>query len=41
MIAAYMSLGIEPGKTWDPSAAAKIDGELFREAATAVPKRCV
>ena len=37
-MAAYKPLGVEPGKAWDPSAAAKIDNELFREVAGEVQK---
>lgn len=31
ILAAYKPLGIEPGKTYDPSRVAQIDGEKFRE----------
>ncbi len=33
VLAAFKPLGIEPGKTYDPEAAVKIDGERFRLAA--------
>jgi hypothetical protein len=39
LLAAYAPLGVEPGKTYDASAAAKIDGDAFRRVAQEVQAR--
>jgi hypothetical protein len=38
LLAAYKPLGVEPGKTFDASKVAKLDGAMFREVAAEVAK---
>jgi hypothetical protein len=39
VLAAYKPLGVEPGKVFDESSVAKLDGEMLREAALGVAEQ--
>ncbi len=41
LLAAYKPLGVEPGKAFDPGAAAQIDGQQFRAVAQAVARQAL